>query len=93
MITKPITISVSPSYLCTWDGDATVEIHTSETLHAKYDQTNLFDPTDWTHDFRPEWPRNTPKWTSRGADLDIILANMKAGDAWSSDNCNIRRIK
>lgn len=82
------TVTESPSFVCSWDS-AMVEIHTIESLHAKYDETNLFEPADWTRGYRPF----TPKWVSHGADLDIILTNMGIGDEWSADNCSIRRIK
>jgi hypothetical protein len=85
------TVTESPSFVCAWDD--VVEIHTLESLHAKYDETNLFDPADWTHGYRQRWPALTPKWTSHGAELDMILAGMEVGDEWSSDNFHVIRIK
>jgi len=83
------TVTESPSFVCAWDDDATVEIHTIESLHAKYDRTNLFDPAPWKRGYKPF----TPKWESQSADLEVILSHMQVGDEWSSGNCSIRRIK
>lgn len=41
------SITLKPSttnfYLCSWNGDETVQIHTKETLYNEYKDTNLFD--------------------------------------------------
>ena len=33
-------------YLCRWNGDEIVQIHTKETLYNEYKDTNLFDNVD-----------------------------------------------
>ena len=33
-------------YLCRWNGDEIVQIHTKETLYNEYKDTNLFDSVD-----------------------------------------------
>jgi len=38
-----LTNETEPCFLCTWNDGDIVEIHTKQTLHAKYDDTNLFD--------------------------------------------------
>lgn len=37
-----------PIFLCTWDGDQIIELHTEQSLKAKYGDTNLYDRnTKW----------------------------------------------
>jgi len=44
------SITMSPTrcniYLCRWNGDEIVQIHTKETLYNEYKDTNLFDNID-----------------------------------------------
>ena len=39
-------MSNTPLFLCEWNGGDTTEIHTRETLYARYKDTNLYDTDD-----------------------------------------------
>jgi len=38
-----LTKELTPCFLCTWNDNQIVEIHTLGTLERKYEDTNLFD--------------------------------------------------
>ena len=34
-------------FLCTWNGNEIIELHTKESLWNEYKNTNLFEDNDW----------------------------------------------
>jgi hypothetical protein len=37
-------------FLCTWNGDEIIELHTQESLWKEYKNTNLFEDDDWFYE-------------------------------------------
>jgi hypothetical protein len=42
---KSINLKLTPEakYICSWNGNSIVQLHTSDTLYKEYKETNLFD--------------------------------------------------
>ena len=65
------SITMTPTrcniYLCRWNGDEIVQIHTKETLYNEYKDTNLFDDkvyfdnNNLKYDFR-NWVEVLKEW-------------------------------
>lgn len=66
-------------YLCTWNGDEIIEIHTLESLRREYGETNLFDEDEFCHLF--EMP------------FEEYVKRMGNGDHHIFDNMRIDCIK
>tara|TARA_R100000152_G_C6776001_1_gene204821 strand:- start:913 stop:1233 length:321 start_codon:yes stop_codon:yes gene_type:complete len=41
---------VKDYFLCTWNGDEIIELHTKESLWKNYKDTNLFEDDDWFYE-------------------------------------------
>ena len=65
-------------YLCSWNGEEIIEIHTSVSLYEKYCETNLFDGT-----FYEDWGVTAPK----------LLDRLEVNEFDTFDNFRIERIK
>jgi len=91
---KSITLKPTNNniYLCSWNGDEIVQIHTKETLYNEYKDTNLFEDDceigkyhtlegevfENLHDLLNEWEVN--KWDM-------------GHESYGEDNFTIRLIK
>jgi hypothetical protein len=65
-------------YLCRWNGDEIVQIHTKETLYNEYKDTNLFDDkvyfdnNNLKYDFR-NWLEVLKEWQVKKYDFATTL--------------------
>ena len=41
---------VKDYFLCTWNGNEIIELHTKESLWKEYKNTNLFEDDDWFYE-------------------------------------------
>ena len=41
---------VKDYFLCTWNGDEIIELHTKESLWNEYKNSNLFEDDDWFYE-------------------------------------------
>tara|TARA_R110000851_G_scaffold93789_1_gene204187 strand:+ start:282 stop:560 length:279 start_codon:yes stop_codon:yes gene_type:complete len=83
---KPTTTNI---YLCSWNGDAIVQIHTKETLYNEYKDTNLFESGDKYQTFDFESFTNLHEllevWEEKKWDMN--------NEIYTEDNFTIRLIK
>lgn len=68
-------------FLCSWNGDEIVELHTIESMKAKYGQSNLFDADEFMAFF------DTP------FSFEEYLLQMGSGDYHIFDNLRIECVK
>ena len=69
-----------PIFLCDWNGHEIVELHTKESLKAKYGSTNLYDDEE---DFI---------FSEVGMTFEEYLDYMSSGSYHHFDNMRIERI-
>jgi hypothetical protein len=82
---KPINNNI---YLCSWNGDGIVQIHTKDTLYNDYKDTNLFEDNDYFEDCEEVFKNLhnlLDKWEQKGWDMDH--------ESYTEDNFTIRLIK
>jgi hypothetical protein len=79
----PINLSNSnePIFLCDWDSNSIVELHTRQSLKDKYGSTNLYDPEE--QDFFID---------DVGMTFPEYLDYMSSGSYHIFDNLRIERI-
>jgi hypothetical protein len=79
----PIDLSKSEEavFLCMWNGDEIVELHTITSLKAKYGSTNLFAAEDFKHTFDTD------------LSFEDYLLQMGHGDYHIFDNLRIECVK
>jgi hypothetical protein len=83
-----LTNETEPCFLCTWNDGDIVEIHTQQTLHAKYDDTNLFDgDLPFINHDGDDIVISLQEW------LDTIECDRFDRNAIYCDNFSIQRIK
>jgi len=75
-----------PIFLCTWNDGQIIEVHTFESLHAAYHETNLFDEAEWFN-------VHGTGWRSETLPVKSLLTSVEVGDAFKCENCQIQRIK
>ena len=96
-----ITITNTPSFLCSWNNGEKVEVHTRKSLEEHYGDTNLFDEDEdcekWypSDDFHGEEP-----FDNLSSLLNFIGRRFDGFDRYYSlsciftcDNMTIQRIK
>ena len=82
----PFTVSGSPVFLCSWDGEI-VEVHTRESLRDMYGETNLFDDDDG-------WGWEIRELMTFEELLEHLTTNpIDMGRVFYNDNLKIQRIK
>ena len=91
-ISIDLSNEIHPCFVCTWNDGDIVQIHTYQTLHSEYDDTNLFENEERLYDpFGDELAISLEEWLySIGNDNDW-LANINR--SVSCDNFRIERIK
>jgi hypothetical protein len=57
-------------YLCRWNGDEIVQIHTKETLYNEYKDTNLFDDKIYGYE---NWLEVLKEWQVKKYDFATTL--------------------
>ena len=57
-------------YLCRWNGDEIVQIHTIETLYKEYKDTNLFDDKIYGYE---NWIELLKEWQEKKYDFATTL--------------------
>jgi hypothetical protein len=82
LLNKRQSITMPPThnniYLCRWNGDEIVQIHTKETLYNEYKDTNLFDDkvyfdnNNLKYDFR-NWLEVLKEWQVKKYDFATTL--------------------
>jgi hypothetical protein len=79
----PIDLSNSKEavFLCMWNGDEIVELHTLESLKSQYGNTNLFDVEEFREFFET------------GLSFEEFVLQMGHGDYHIFDNMRIERIQ
>ena len=88
---KSITLKPTNNniYLCSWNGDEIVQIHTKETLYNEYKGTNLFEDGDKYQTFDFECFKNLHEllevWEEKKWDMN--------NESYEEDNFTIRLIK
>jgi len=65
-------------YLCRWNGDEIVQIHTKETLYNEYKDTNLFDEDNKDYGYK-NFMEFLEVWEIKKEDMEF-----KYGDSWHS---------
>jgi len=79
----PIDLSKSEEavFLCMWNGDEIVELHTIQSMKDKYGQSNLFDVDEFRYTFDTD------------LSFEDYLLQMGYGDYHIFDNLHIECIK
>lgn len=72
--------SVEPIFLCSWNYDEIVELHTKKSLKDKYGETNLYDLD------------NEIMYAFAGMNFEELLDYMSRGSHYHIDNMTIERI-
>tara|TARA_R100001244_G_scaffold131836_2_gene105949 strand:- start:3 stop:317 length:315 start_codon:yes stop_codon:yes gene_type:complete len=77
-----------PLFLCSWNGNDVIQIHTEETLYNEYKDTNLFD------EHNISWEVNGKERTFNELLKYLSLFNYSGFDdeVYINDNMTIRRI-
>ena len=78
-----------PSYLCSWNNNEILEIHTIESLKEQYKDTNLFEDKDLFTTFGNGFDNLTINEYLKHSKEDKDFINVEFG----CDNMNITRIK
>ena len=81
-----LTEHQGPLYLCDWDGGGVTEIHTAESLRAKYEDSGLYESGGWGS------PRHWDNWSFS----DVIAYMDEEPDdrtMFRSSNMTIQRIR
>jgi hypothetical protein len=83
---------LSPCFVCTWNDGEIVQIHNYHTLHAKYDDTNLFENEEHLfNSFGDQLAISLEEWLIGTINDDDWRANINRGVF--CDNFRIERIK
>lgn len=77
-------------YLCRWNENDIVEIHTSDTLYDHYKDTNLFDDNEKLQHFSSN---SLPMGLYLSAYLDVSDDDAFLNQDFELDNFTIRRIQ
>ena len=79
----PIDLSNSnePIFLCSWNYDEIVELHTKQSLKAKYGATNLYDDEEFCYSF-----------PHLNMTFEEFLDYLSKGSHYHLDNMTVERI-
>ena len=90
------SITMSPArcniYLCRWNGDEIVQIHTKETLYNEYKDTNLFDEDNKDYGYK-NFMEFLEVWEEKKEDMEFIDGGYGIHSAFINDNFEITLIK
>jgi len=85
-------------YLCRWNGDEIVQIHTKETLYNEYKDTNLFDEDNKDYGYK-NFMEFLEVWEIKKEDMEFIdgtntyYSGYGIHSAFINDNFEITLIK
>ena len=97
LLNKRQSITMPPTrnniYLCRWNGDEIVQIHTKETLYNEYKDTNLFDEDNTNYSYYKNFMEFLEVWEEKKEDMEFIDGGYGVHSAFINDNFEITLIK
>ena len=96
LLNKRQSITMPPTrnniYLCRWNGDEIVQIHTKETLYNEYKDTNLFDEDNKDYGYK-NFMEFLEVWEIKKENMEFIHGVYGIHSAFINDNFEITLIK